>query len=99
MQFLVLGYDGDDESALDRRLTARSEHVALGDVMEAAGNIVSRAAILDDAGKMVGSAIMAEFSDRAELNAWLEREPYVKQNVWKKVDIHEIKIIPRFPGD
>ena len=41
MQFLVCGYDGDDAGALDRRLAAREEHLALGDRMAAEGTIPS----------------------------------------------------------
>jgi hypothetical protein len=29
---------------------------------------------------MIGSALFVEFPSRVELDAWLEREPYVRQN-------------------
>ena len=38
-------------------------------------------AILDDAGNMIGSAVFAEFPTREHLDAWLAREPYVRQKV------------------
>ena len=32
---------------------------------------------------------------RAELDAWLAREPYVKQGVWKRIDVTPIRIAVR----
>lgn len=96
MQFLVLGYDGDDEQALERRLAVREAHVALGDKMRAEGKMLCGAAILDDSGKMVGSVLICDFEDRAELDKWLEIEPYVKGDVWRKIEVKSCKVGPSF---
>ena len=53
-------------------------------------------AILDDAEKMVGSMLVGDFADRAALDKWLEVEPYVTQNVWKKIEIQLCKVGPSF---
>lgn len=89
MQFLVLGYDGNDEGAMDRRMAVRPDHIALGDELLASGNLWYAAALTGEGGKMIGSMYMVDFADRAELDSWMEREPYVTGDVWRRVEIHE----------
>lgn len=96
MQFLVIGHDGTDGDALDRRMAARPAHVALGDRMRASGQMICGAAILDDDGKMIGSVLICEFESRADLDKWLENEPYVTGDVWKTIDIQPCKVGPSF---
>ena len=96
MQFLILGYDGQDEKALDRRLAVRDAHIAFGDKLRDAGNLLYGTAILSDEGKMCGSMLVAEFNSRDELEAWLENEPYVTGKVWERVEISPCKVGPSF---
>jgi len=77
MQFLVLGYDHPGDEGLKRRLEARDSHLAGAEKMQSAGNLLYGVALLDDEGRMCGSALVTEFDSRAELDRWLEREPYV----------------------
>lgn len=96
MQFIVLGYDGTDESALERRLAVREAHIALGNEMRDAGKMLYAVALLDDAEKMVGSMIVLEMDSREEVDAWLEKEPYVTGNVWEKIEVRGCKVGPSF---
>lgn len=96
MQYLVLGYDGTDEDALSRRMAVREAHIALGDKMRAAGQMICGAAILDDADKMIGSVLICDFESRADLDKWLESEPYVTGNVWQKIDVQPCRVGPSF---
>lgn len=91
-QFLVLAYDGTDEAAAARRRAARPAHFEGIRPMVARGELRAAGAILDDVGKMIGSAVMAEFPSRAELDAWLARDPYVKQGVWQKIEIRPFRM-------
>ena len=86
-QFLITAYDYTDEKALERRLAARSAHVVLIEKLHGEGKLLMGAAILDDAGKMIGSSLVGVFDSRAELDAWLEVEPYVTGKVWEKIDV------------
>jgi hypothetical protein len=55
----------------------------------------SSTAILDEAGTMVGSMIVAEFPSRADLESqWLSHEPYVVGDVWRKVEILRAQVPP-----
>lgn len=87
MQFLVVGRDGTDPEAPKRRQAVRSQHLALGDEMEADGSRWYGASLRDDDGNMIGSFAVMDFPTRKELDDWLEREPYVVGNVWQSVEV------------
>jgi uncharacterized protein YciI len=96
MQFLVIGYDGSDAQALNRRLAVREAHLALGDKMRDAGKMLYGAAILDDLEHMVGSVLICDFESRDELDQWLKNEPYVTGNVWQKIEVKACRVGPSF---
>ena len=89
MQFLVVGLDGKDEKAMDRRMVAREAHIKLGDELVKSGNVWYGAVLFDDDGKMKGSAFFVDFPSEKELNDWLKVEPYVTGEVWKEVTVHK----------
>lgn len=95
MQFIVLGYDGTDEQALDRRMKVREAHLNMASEMNEKGKWLYAAAILDDEGKMCGSMIVCEFDSRRALKEeWLDREPYVTGDVWKTIEIKQAMVAP-----
>ena len=88
MQFLVIAYDGIDDKAIERRMAVREKHLKNAKDMFDSGKWLYAAAILDDAGKMIGSMVMCDFSSREELEKqWLDREPYVLGKVWETIEI------------
>jgi uncharacterized protein YciI len=91
-QFLVLAYDGTDAGAPERRKAVRPRHFEGIKPMVEKGEIVFGGAILDDAGGMIGSAVFVEFPSRRELDAWLDREPYVKERVWQKIEVKPVRV-------
>jgi uncharacterized protein YciI len=98
MQFIVTGYDGKDEGALERRLAAREAHLKLVEEMVQKGKYLFATAILDDSEKMIGSVMIVDFSSRAELDEWLKTEPYVIGKVWDEIDVKPCKVPPTFMG-
>jgi uncharacterized protein len=96
MQFLVIGYDGTDDKALDRRMAAREAHLAGVLKMKKEGKAIFGTAILDAGEKMIGSAMVMDFPSRTELDAWLKIEPYVRENVWQKIDVTPTLVPPIF---
>lgn len=99
MQFIVLGYDGQDDEALNRRLAVREAHLALFTKLHAAGDFLFGSAILDDEGKMIGSLIVCDFPSRGDLEArWLRHEPYVTGNVWQRIEIQRAKVPDALAG-
>lgn len=96
MQFLVIAYDARDEGAAARRLAAREAHLAHVADFKERGHVKMGAAILDDAGAMVGSCVIADFPSRAALDAWLAEDPYITQDVWHDVYVQDCRIAPAF---
>jgi hypothetical protein len=96
MHFLVIGYDGDDEGALERRLAVREDHLALSAQAHQNKEKLLGGAMLNDDGQMCGSAGIFEFDSREELDAFLEKEPYINGKVWQRVEIFPFNIAPAF---
>ncbi len=92
MQFMIVAYDGTDEGALNRRLAVRDSHIAGAIELKNKGNLIAGGAILDDTGRMIGSTTYVAFESRAELDAWLERDPYVTGDVWRDITITPIRL-------
>lgn len=92
MQFLVIGKDGKDEKAAERRMTVRKQHLKLGDEMEVSGERWYGCVLLDDDDKMIGSMAVMDFPSKKELNEWLKREPYVVGDVWRDIEIYKCNV-------
>ena len=89
MQFLVKAYDG--ERMLDKRMEVRPRHL---EGMKALGTkIICAGGLLDDEGRMKGSALVMEFENRAALDDYLKNEPYVVEGVWKKVEVEMMNVV------
>ena len=98
MQFMLIGHDGTDEGALDRRLAAREAHIALGDKLVAEGHMLFGTALLSEDDKMIGSMLVLDYPSQAELDDWLAVEPYMVQGVWEKIAITPVRVGPSFVG-
>jgi uncharacterized protein YciI len=92
MQFIVIGKDGKDEKATERRMAVREAHLKLGDEMEASGERWYGCVILDDNGKMIGSMAVMDFSSEKELHKWLDKEPYIVGKVWQTIEVHKCNV-------
>lgn len=99
MQFLLTAFDGTDTGAVARRMRARPAHVALGDEMVAARTMLFGTAILDDDGTMIGSMLVLDLPSRADVDSWLEIEPYVTGKVWERIDVRPCQVGPSFQRD
>lgn len=92
MQFLLTAYDGTDPEAPARRLKVREDHLRKISGLRKKGEFLFGGAILDESGKMIGSMIVYEFSDRQMLDEKLKHEPYVTEGVWKKIEIQPFRL-------
>lgn len=89
MQFLVKAYDGPN--MLEKRMEVRPRHL---EGMKALGKqIICAGGILDDEGRMKGSALVMEFPDRSALEEYLRNEPYVAEGVWQKIEVEPINVV------
>lgn len=87
MQFLLIAYDGTDVEAPARRQAARPAHLVRARAGRAAGTVLEGGAILNNAGQMIGSAMIFEFSSEEEFRAYLDEDPYVTGGVWQTMEI------------
>ena len=96
MQFLIIAHDGTDDEALERRMAAREDHIALSEEAVKRGEQLFGVAILDENDKMCGSVMVVDFPTKEDLQKWLEQEPYVTGGVWQSIDIKPCKVGPGF---
>ncbi|OGK20524.1 hypothetical protein A3C98_02055 [Candidatus Roizmanbacteria bacterium RIFCSPHIGHO2_02_FULL_37_15] len=92
MQFLVIGKDGKDEKAMERRMAVREAHLKLGDEMEASGERWYGCVMLNNDGKMIGSMAVLDFPSEKELKKYLKLEPYVVGKVWKTIEVYKCNV-------
>lgn len=92
MQFLIIGRDGTDDKAMERRMKARPAHIEMGEKLFKAGNFWYGAALWDDNEQMIGSMYLVDFSSEKELHEWLEVEPYMLGKVWQKLEIQRCNV-------
>ena len=89
MQFLVRAYDGPN--MLEKRMAVRPRHL---EGMKTLGKqIIAAGGLLDEDGKMKGSALIMEFPDRAALDDYLAGEPYVVEGVWQKIVVEPMNVV------
>lgn len=89
MQFLVRAYDGP--GMLGRRLAVRPRHLEGMDAMRE--HVVCAGGLLDEHGEMVGSMLVLDLPDRAALDAYLEREPYLAEGVWERLEVEVMNVV------
>ncbi len=92
-QFLVVLRDGTDTEAPARRQATRPAHLAGLTANVASGKLVFGGPLLDDAQKPIGSFLLVDCADRAELDAIIANDPYTKGNVWQKVEVNSTRLV------
>jgi len=96
MQYIVMAYDGTDDKAPERRLAVREEHLKSVEKRFNDREHLYGAAMCDDDGKMIGSMMVVDYPSREALDNWLDVEPYVLGDVWRKIAIQPCKVAPLF---
>ena len=76
---------------LEKRMAVRPRHL---EGMKALGKrIICAGGLLDEEGRMKGSALVLDFSDRAALEKYLQNEPYVTEGVWQKIEVETMNVV------
>ena len=89
MQFVITAYDGKD--MLERRMAVRTRH--LQNMGETGGKVICAGGILDDEGKPKGSVLVLDFASRELLDDYLEREPYIQEGFWERVEVEPMNVV------
>jgi uncharacterized protein YciI len=89
MQFLIKAYDGPN--MLEKRMEVRPRH--LEGMSRLSEHIICAGGLLDEEGKMKGSALIMDSDSRSELDIYLAAEPYVLENVWQKIEVESMNVV------
>ena len=89
MQFLIKAYDGPN--MLEKRMEVRPRH--LEGMSRLSEHIICAGGLLDEAGKMKGSALIMDFDSRNDLDTYLASEPYVLEKVWEKIEVESMNVV------
>lgn len=89
MQFMIKAIDG--ANMLEKRMEIRPRH--LENMSKVNGRIICAGGLLDGDGRMKGSMLVMDFSDRAELEKYLESEPYIIERVWEKIEVEPMNVV------
>ena len=76
---------------LARRMEVRPRHME--NMARMAEHVLCAGGLLDEEGKMKGSALVMEFPDRAALDAYLANEPYVVEGVWQMAEVETMNVV------
>lgn len=87
MKFLIVAHDGKGKKSAQLRQTVRPTHLKGIQGLIKKDQLEVGGALLDDAGNMIGSMMVVDFETRRALDAYLKREPYVTEGVWKKITV------------
>jgi uncharacterized protein YciI len=89
---MVLAWDGEDEGAVSRRDASRSEHTtSIGKLFEE-GTVIFGAGVLDEDGVVRGSLVITDHPSRADVDDYIESEPFSVNGVWDRVDVHPLRV-------
>lgn len=95
MLYCILGRDAPN--SLDRRMSARAEHLARVESLRDQGHLFTAGPLpaIDspDPGPagFVGSLIVAEFASLGAARVWAEADPYIHAGAWASVEVHPYK--------
>ena len=81
----------DKPGALDTRLANRPAHL---EYLEAhVASLVRAGAMLDEAGRPVGSLLLVDLADRAAAEAFAAGDPYAQAGVFESTVIHPFRAV------
>lgn len=87
MQYVIHAYDYTGPDALDRRMAVRPAHFDFVRQLKANGQFVLGGALLNPEGNMIGSMLLLSMETEAQLQHYLQTDPYIVQGVWEKIDV------------
>ena len=93
---MIIGRDGNDAQAPERRMLAREEHLQRLQKMVESGETIFATAMLDEEDNMVGSVMILNYQSREQVDNYLRNEPYIIKNVWQDLEIRKCAVPPLF---
>ena len=100
MEYLVIMRmrDPKDPTIQKRRDDVRPAHLENAAQLQKQGHLLMGGAIFDGDGNPAGSAAVAQFDSREELDDWLRKDPYTLADVWQEFEIIPYRVAPHYKG-
>ncbi|MDT7043416.1 YciI family protein [Candidatus Nitronereus thalassa] len=93
MKFVIIGWDGPEGQS--KRPLHRPAHLERLKALQEKGQLICAGPFSDQAGSLI--IIEAESLDEAE--AFSQGDPYVKEGIFKRVEVHPFtQVLPEEPG-
>jgi uncharacterized protein len=91
MLYLVIAKDGTDADAPARRQAVRERHLEGARALAERGVVQVGGALLDAEGGMIGSALLVEAADEAEVRSLLDADVYAREGVWRSYEVYPFR--------
>jgi uncharacterized protein YciI len=89
--FVMIGTDG--AQGAERRPAARPGHLAHWAPLDAAGRVRFGGPLLDAEGRPLGSVLVFEAESLAAARTQAESDPYVREGVFARFELHETRAV------
>jgi len=89
----------DIENSLEKRMTARPDHLARLETLKQQGRLILAgphpAIDSNDPGEagFTGSLVVAEFDNLKDAQSWADADPYIKAGVYAEVSVKPFKLV------
>ncbi|PVV03246.1 hypothetical protein BB560_002286 [Smittium megazygosporum] len=94
--FFIKVYDFTDEEALSRRMAVRQQHIEGMKPVYGSGVLVTGGAILDDNGKMIGSALILKAESKEAAIELMSNDVYATGRAWDMSTVDIVNYKPAF---
>ena len=84
-----MAYCLDKAGALEIRMANRPKHVEY--LTSYNDKLLFAGPLLDDKDAMIGSLLVLDVADRAEMDKFLANDPYAKAGLFQSVSVHGVK--------
>jgi uncharacterized protein YciI len=84
-----MAYCLDKAGALEIRMANRPKHVEY--LTSYNDKLLFAGPLLDDREAMIGSLLVLDVADRAEMDKFLANDPYAKAGLFQSVSVHGVK--------
>ena len=92
MKFSVIAWDKPGAEGVALRDELRDAHMESITRRFHDGNVLFGAGFYDDEGVVRGSLVILDVPSRADVDAYLESEPFQRAGLWATVEVSELRV-------
>ncbi len=92
VKFMLRAWDVPGDPGIALRNELRAAHTETISARFSEGSVLLGAGVYDDAGVVRGSVVILDCESRAGVDSYLESEPFQIGGLWKRVEVHELRV-------